>query len=338
MTIRQLVKFIAIGEIHNEFIIDVNGKSSVNLIGGPLVYCAAALNHWGETVGLVSAVGKNYPSGFLQDLLKRGLDIRGIKTTTQDLDLRAFYAYGGKKDCIQENPVATYSFRGLPFPSELFGYSYEEEGCRQEKMHEISKIILESLPTEYQDAIAAHISPLDITCQIQFSNLLLKGSVRTVTIQPHPLFMNPVYWEEFPVLVKDSTAMITRESDLQSLFGGRSEDLWEMMETVTDFGCKFVIVLKNSKVFYLFDATNSKKYRIPRYPVKVTDPTGELDAFCGAFLSGFQNFYDPVEACIKGSATASIVVEHTGPFAINDCLPGLDQARMDVVRDMTVQV
>lgn len=338
MTFRQLVKFIAIGEIHNEFIIDVNGKSSVNHIGGPLIYSAAAMKHWGEIVGLVSVVGKNFSPGDLQDLQERGLDIRGIKCLSQDLDLRTFYAYGVKNECVRENPVAIYSYRGLPFPNGLFGYAYDNEECRQKKLHEISRILMENLPSEYQDAMAAHISPLDLTSQIQFSNLLLKGSVRTLTIQPHPIFMNPVYWEDFPVLVKDATAIITCEPELRALFRGRSDDLWEMMETVAHFGCKFVVVSRNSKDFFLFDETNSKKYRIPRYPVRVSDPTGEMDAFCGAFLSGFQNLYDPIQACIKGSATSSIVVERTGAFAIDDCLPGLDRARMDVIRNMTVQV
>jgi sugar/nucleoside kinase (ribokinase family) len=338
MTIKKLVKFIAIGEIHNEFIIDVNGKPSSNLVGGPLVYSAAAMKHWGEIVGLVGVVGNNFLPGFLKDLQERGLDTRGIKCSPQDLDLRTFYAYGLKNDCIRENPVAIYSYHGLPFPNELYGYAFDKEECRLEKLHEISRTLLENLPSEYQDALAAYISPLDLTSQIQFSNLLLKGSVRTLTIQPHPIFMNPVFWEDIPVLVKDATAIITSEPELRALFRGRSADLWEMMEAVAHFGCKFVIVSRSAKDFSLFDATNNKKFRIPRYPVRVTDPTGEMDSFAGAFLSGFQNTYDPIEACIKGSVTASIVVQRSGAFAIDDCLPGLDRARMDVIRDMTVQM
>lgn len=338
MTIKKLVKFIAIGEIHNEFIIDINGKSSANLVGGPLIYTATAMKHWGEIVGLVGIVGENYLPGFLKDLHERGLDTRGIKCIPQDLDLRTFYAYGLKNDCIRENPVAIYSHLGLPFPNELYGYAFDKEESRLDKLHENSRTLFENIPSEYQDAMAAHISPLDLIGQIQLSNLLLKGSVRTLTIQPHPIFMNPVFWEDFPVLVKDSTAIITSEPELRALFRGRSADLWEMMEAVSHFGCKFVIVSRNSKDFFIFDATNSKRYRIPRYPVRVSDPTGEMDAFSGAFLSGFQNTYDPIEACIKGSATASMIVERTGAFAIDDCLPGLDRARMDFIRDMTVQM
>ncbi len=338
MTLKPLVRFIAVGEIRNEFIIDVNGKSSVIPIGGPLIYTAAALKHWGETVGLIGAVGNNYSSDYLHVLKEKGLDIRGIKRAPVDLDLRSFSTFNSKNESVQENPVAVYAACGLTFPRELLGYAYDDEEVRQVKLQEISKLLLENLPPDYLDGLAAHISPLDLTSQIQFSTLFLKGSIRTVTIQPHPAYMNPIYWDDFRVLVKDSFAIITGESELRSLFNGRSTDLFEMMEAVAQFGCKCVIVAQNSKNFYLLDATSSKKYRIPRYPSRINDPTGEIDAFCGAFLSSFQNLYDPVEACVQGSATASIVVEQSGPFTLDECLPGLDRARMDMIRGMISQI
>lgn len=338
MTIHPLVKFIVVGEIHNEFIIDVNGKSTVSQLGGPPLYTAASLKHWGESVGLVTALGVNTPLERIHFLQKKGLDIRGIRQLPHELDLRAFYAYGLKKECLRENPVAIYSHLQLEFPKELIGYAYGTAEDRLIKLHEISQILAENFPPGYKDAVAAHITPLDLTSQIQISTLLLKGSIRTITLQPHPFFMNPKNWDDFTVLVKDSTAVITCETDLRSLFKGRSEDLWEMMESVASFGCKFVIVSQNSKFFSLFDATNLKKFRIPRYPVSVIDPTGEIDAFCGAFLSGFQNSYDPLAACIQGSATASIVGERSGPFSIDECLPGLDHARMEMVRGMVSQI
>jgi sugar/nucleoside kinase (ribokinase family) len=150
--------------------------------------------------------------------------------------------------------------------------------------------------------------------------------------------MNPAYWDDFPVLVKDATAIITSVNELNSLFRGRSTDKWEMMEEVAKSGCKFVVVRQNSRGYSLFDFTNQKKYHIPFYPANTVNPTGQMDAFSGGFLAGFHTTYDPVEAGIQGSVAASIAGEHTGPFSIYDCLPELEKARMDVIRNMTSQV
>jgi sugar/nucleoside kinase (ribokinase family) len=338
MTSKRLIKYIAIGQIHNEFIIDSNGRASYNPVGGSLVYSAAALSHWGGEVGLIGVIGKNFQDQWKQILEEKGLDTLGIKVFPQDLDLRIFHAYNAKNESISENPVAVYSTRGLTFPKELLGFTYDDEFIEQNKLNEISKILLTDFPIEYLDASAAHICPLNFTSQIQFSTLLLKGAVRTITIQPHHAFMNPAYWDDFPVLVKDATAIITCENELSSLFRGRSTDKWEMMEEVTKSGCKFVVLKQNSRGYSLFDVTNLKKYHIPFYPAKIVDPTGQMDAFCGGFLAGFLTSYDPVEAGIQGSMAASISGEHTGPFSICGCLPESEKARMDVIRDMTSQV
>lgn len=332
------VKFLAVGQIYNEFIIDLSGRAANDLIGGPVVYTAASINHWGGVVGLISGVGSNFSDSWKSKLEKKGLDTRGIQTLPQELDLRSFYAHISLKKCLRDNPVAVYSAVGLPLPKELLNFSYTENEQALSKLQDLSKTLLTNLPAEYLDALAAHISPLDLTCQIQMSTLLLKGSVRTLSIQPHPAYMNPTYWDDFPILVKDSTAIITGEAELRSLFQGRSTNIWEMMECVAGFGCTFVIVNESPRGFYFFDASNSSRYHVPRYPGKVINPTGEIDAFCGGFLAGFQSHYDPLRSVVQGSATASITVENTGAFAIDDCLPGLDQIRMEVIQSMTTRI
>ena len=338
MNYDRFVKFLAVGQIHNEFIIDLNGRVANNLVGGPVVYTAASISHWGGTVGLISGVGSDFPETWKDELMTKGIDTRGVRTLPQELDLRAFFAYVSPMKTITDNPVAVFSAKGLPLPKELIGFSNSEIESALPKLQTYSKTLMTNLPPEYLDALAAHLSPLDITCQIQLSSLLLKGSVRTISIQPHPSFMNPTYWDDFSVLVKDATVMITREADLKSLFHGRSTNIWEMMECVAGFGCAFVIIDDFPRGFYFYDATNSSRYRVPRYPGKVIDPTGEIDSFCGGFLVGFQSHYDPLRSVVQGSAAASITVENTGPFAINDCLPGLDQMRMDVIQNMITRV
>ena len=43
--------------------------------------------------GLISRAGEDYPQEWLNQVAKRGLDIRGIQILPENIDLRSFYAY-----------------------------------------------------------------------------------------------------------------------------------------------------------------------------------------------------------------------------------------------------
>ena len=61
--------------------------------------------------------------------------------------------------------------------------------------------------------------------------------------------------------------------------------------------------------------------------MRVVNPTGAGDAFCGGFLAGYRETYDPLEAALCGNISASLVVEGSGPFYALDVWPGLAEAR-----------
>jgi len=337
MTSKRCVKFVIAGQIRNEFIIDINGKTSHNRLGGSLIYAAAAVTQWGGQAGLLGVVERNFPLDALEELEKKELDIRGIKVAPLDIELRSFYAYPTARTCIRENPVAVYATNHLPFPKELLGYTFDDDEPMRENFTLYSKLLLENIPSDYLDATGAHICPFDLTCQIQLTTLLQKGSARIITLQPHQTAMIPARFDEIAILTKDVTAIITQEIDLRNLYQSRSTDLWEMMEMICSHGCKTVIVRNIRNGYSLFDSVLSRKYSIPEYPARVTDPTGEADVFCGAFMVGYQTSYDPLYAALLASAAASIKVEVTGPFSMDSSLTGLDKARMSALRDMVTR-
>lgn len=145
--------------------------------------------------------------------------------------------------------------------------------------------------------------------------------------------MHPALWERIPSLIRDLTAFLVAEDDLRRLFQGRSTDLWEMAEGIAAYGCDFVVVKRGEVGQYLYDRVSQKRWTIPAYPARVVDPTGAGDAFCGGFLAGYRQTYDPLEAVLFGNISASLVIEGSGPFYALDALPGLARARLDVLRD-----
>lgn len=337
MTSRRFVKYISAGHIRNEFIIDRSGKAKNGVLGGSLLYSASALNHWGGPTGLLGVVSEEFSRDKFNLLEKHHLDIRGIKTVSEKIDPNAFYAYPGDNTCVQENPVALYAANNLPMPRELLDYTSLEENRAAEDKSLVNRFFLDDIPTDYLDSSAAHICPLEITAQLQLITLLQRGSIRTISIQPHPSGMIPEKFEDIAILTKDTAAMITREVDLRSLFKAVTEDLWEMMERLNSYGCKIVVVKNTMSGYSICERNYGKRYRISEYPVKKIDPTGEMDVFCGAFLTGLHETYDPLHALTLAAAAASIKVEGTGPFSIEDSLPGLDRARMESLQKKIVQ-
>ena len=92
----------------------------------------------------------------------------------------------------------------------------------------------------------------------------------------------------------------------QMLFEGRSNDLWEMAEALSAYGCDFVVIKRGERGQLLYDASSKARWEIPAYPARLANPTGVGDAFCGGFLAGYRRAYDPLEAVLHGNVSSSI--------------------------------
>ncbi|HOW92022.1 MAG TPA: carbohydrate kinase family protein [Anaerolineaceae bacterium] len=323
--------------MRNEYIIDTNGKAVNSLLGGSLLYSAAAVNRWGGQTGLLGMIGQDFPREKIDLVEQNGLDVRGIKVLPENLDLTAFYAYPNGNTCLRENPVAVYAANNLPVPKELLDYAYDDDEPMRAKFLLDARIFVEDIPLDYLDSSAAHICPLDLTCQIQLSTLLQKGAVRTLTVQPHHSSMIPACFDDIAIVTKDTAAFITHEIELRQLFQNRTNDLWEMLTGICGYGCQTAIVRNTTGGFSLHERNTNRRFRVPDYPSHRVDPTGEMDVFCGAFLAAYHENYDPLYSVTLASAAASIKVESSGPFSINASLPGLDQARLAALRDMVTR-
>lgn len=335
MTPRRFVKYLAVGQIRKEFIIDRVGKAHNDVLGGSLLYAGAALKQWGGETGLLGVVSDKIPRETLDQLARHGLDARGIKTSSEITNPNIFYAYPRENEYVQNSPVALYAAHHLPLPRELL--EGVESQIEYSKASTESRIYPEDIPPDYLDASAMHICPLDLTLQLQLSTMLQKGSIRSTSIQPHPSGMLPENFEEIALLTKDTKVVITLESDLRALFKGVADEIWEMMERLSDYGTQFIVVKNTSNGYSLYQREFGKRFQIPLYPIKRIDPTGQMDVFCAAFLAGLHETYDPLYALCLGAVAASIKGEGTGPFFISESLPGLDQARVTALRDQIVR-
>jgi hypothetical protein len=329
----SIPRYIFAGELTRDFAILPSGRPLIDVPGGNVLYAASGLAVWEPepAPGIVARVGEDYPEEWVERISTAGLDVRGIRILPEALDLRSFYSYLDTQTRVTEDPVAHFSQAGLSFPKALLGYRPPTNQSDSRTRLAPTSLRQADLIDEYLDATAAHLCPMDYLTHSVLPAVLRQAGFTTVTLDPSPGYMNPIYWNDLPALFAGMTAVLPAEEEIKALFHGRSTDLWEMAEAVTRWGCEYVVIKRGQSGALVYDTSSRTRWEIPAYPARLVDPTGAGDAFCGGFLAGYRLTYDPLQAALYGCISASLTIEGSGPFYALEALSGLAQARLDAL-------
>jgi sugar/nucleoside kinase (ribokinase family) len=328
------------GKLSRDFIIFPDGRYLLDVPGGNVLYAAIGYLLWEDDPppGLISRVGEDYPREWIDEYAALGLNIRGINYLPQAVDVRSFLAYSDSRTLSTEDPVTHFARLEVPFPKTLLGYRSGRDSIdSRTKILQVS-IRIEDIPEVYLDATSIHLCPLDYMTQSLLPALLRQKNFTTVTLDPSAGYMNPTFWHDLPALLSGLTAFLPSEEEVRELFSGRSDDLWEMAETLASFGPEMVVIKRGEKGQYLYDAGSKTRWAIPSYNSRFDNPIGAGDAFCGGFLAGYFQTYEPLDAALHGNITASLVVEGNTPEYALEAMPGLAQARLDALKGMIRRV
>lgn len=330
-------RFVVAGQLQREYVLPPVGNPLLDAPGGSLLYAAGGLRVWETEIGLLGRVGEDYPLQWRREIEARGFDTHGLKILTGSLDLRSFRAYSDTFEQTRNNPVSQFARRHLTFPKALLGYQPPETKVNPRKLHPHAPTVGD-IPSEYSSASAVHICPMDFTSQGQLLSGFKAGLATSITLDPDAAYMTPDFFKDLRELLNGLTAFLPSQEELQSLFWGRSNDLWEMAEALGDYGCELIVIKRGGQGQWLYDAMGKHRWELPAYSSRMADPTGAGDSFCGGFLAGYRKAYDPLEAALYGNVSASLTVEGSGAFYPLDVMPGLAQARLDALRDMVHEV
>lgn len=329
--------FVIAGKLNREYILPSSAPPLIDFPGGSLLYAAGGLAVWGASVALLGRVGEDYPHKWIRDLKKRGFDVNGICIEPRSIDLRAFIAYNDKFERNRASPVSHFARRELTFPKSLLGYQTPEVTSDPRQTDPLAPAALD-IPEDYRDALHVHLCPFDFTSQSQLINVFKGGSNVTLSLDPAPSYMVPLFWRELRIGLQGVTCFQPSEEELRALFWGETNDLWDMAKQIAAFGPRIVVIKRGPQGQYLFDAAANRRYEIPAYPSRMADPTGAGDAFAGGFLAGIHKTQDPLMAVLYGSVSASLKVEGSGPFYPLDVLPGLAEARLHALQERAREV
>ena len=327
-------KFVFVGKLNRDFFITADQKAISDTLGGNLPYAAVGFKLWEDSLppGLMARVGEDYPEKWLDDLENHNFDTKGITILPQAVDVRNFYIYSDKATRLTGDPIPYYSKLGIPFPKALLGYRSPSHAIDSRTGLTPLSIRQDDIPNDYKNATAVHLCSIDYLTHSLMPAVFRQAGFTTLTLDPSPGYMNPTFWNDVPPLITGLTAFLPSEEDLRNLYQGRSEDLWEMADGLAAYGCDIIVIKRGENGQYILDAASKNRWEIPAYDSRIINPTGVGDAFCGGFLAGYRQTYDPVEASLYGSISAASVSEGAGPFFALDVLPGLPQARLERLR------
>jgi hypothetical protein len=329
--------FVIAGRLRRDYLLPPAGRPLIDVPGGNLLYAAAGLGVWDNSLGLLARAGEDYPHEWLHAFEKRGWDTHGIHILAGALDLRYFQAWLDPQTIQRTNPVTCFARLGLTFPKALLGYQAPPDTDDCKTTHPASPRP-QDIPPKYLDASIAHLCPLDYVTTSRLLSTFRQANVPFQTLDPSAAYMNVSALDEVRILMHGLTACLPSEQELRALFWGSTDDLWQMAETLAGFGCELIVVKRAAHGQMLYDASAKKRWEIPAYPARLEDPTGAGDAFCGGFLAGYQKTFDPVRAALYGSVSASLAIEGSGVFHALEAMPGLAQARLDALSGLVRQV
>ncbi len=333
----SIIQTIIFGNIECETIIDLAGNIHLNQPGGSLLYCSSAYRFWLENPGLVAHIGKNLPVTYLSQLENIGMNIDGIRRINAPIESRAFYAMLDEGSYDTENPVGYFGRLNQPYPKHLLGYSglpYQIENRIQSSPR---TLFPEDVPENYLRASMALLGSVDYLSLNMLAPHLRNNLIKTLVIKPSGGTMIPSFWYDFPALVRGCTGLICTQKGALNLFLGKSENLWEIAETIATYGLEFVVITCGEKGQIVFDRLNHNRWQIPAYPIKVIDTVHASDIFAGGFMAGFKKYFDPLKASFYGNVACSLKLEGSGPFHLLEALPELANARLEVIREKAIK-
>lgn len=321
-----------VGPLQQDFLLTADGRSHVNLLGGPAAYAAAGARLWSDSVAVFARVGPGFPPAHLEQLANAGISINGIRHVRETLDHRRFYAYLTLEQRCVDHPTAHYLRTGNLLPKELIDYIPPIESAGRQDTDTPLAYRPGDLPELDALPEAVHLCPADYPTQLLLPPALRDRGTRIITLDPSPQALDPSQPDLWRNLIRGVDALLLSEEEAQRAFRAPPPGLWEMVEALADMGPRIVVVKRGAAGQCVWDRASRRRWSVPAYPSRARDPTGVGDAFAGGFLVGLAQTGDPLEAALRGNVSASIAIEGSGPLYLLDATPGLAAARLSLLR------
>ena len=335
---RYSPKYLFIGGIREDYSITHTNRVISGALGGNAIYSAVGARIWSDSVGIIGRIGSNFDRAKLEKIEQAGVDTSNVRVLDQPLSTITFYAYISPEERVDINPILHYRRINKLMPKALLDYQSSTEGQGDRQNLTPHTIRPTDIPESLGSVQGVHLAPADYLSHLTLPPRLQRNAIRWITLDPSIRYMTPDFKRDLPMLLHDINVFIPSVLEAREFFYQGIKDVWEIAEAFGDMGPRFVVIKQGKRGQALWDRDAGRRWLIPAYPSKIRDVTGAGDAFCGGFLVGLNETQDPVEACLRGSISSSLVVEGSGALYALGAAPGLSQARLSALRSWLREV
>ena len=277
MSSNQSHKAVVFGSISVDKIINKHGTFS-DVLGGSAAY--ALLANKVKTCDLVGVVGNDFSNEHFQLLSK-------YSATTNNLTRG-----NGKTFCWAGQYVDDFSSRKTLYVEPGVSDTYLPHLSNDSK--ECSYLMLGNTAPHLQKKILSQI----------------KGQPYTL-LDTFKLYIDTAN-EELKSLLKDIDVFCINFNEAKALSEQDGSNLFQMAQTILNFGPKSLIIKNGEHGSCYFDR-NNKKFKIKAFPVKkVIDTTGAGDAYLGGILMAKMQGMHIYDSMKVGAIMASFCIEGVG--------------------------
>lgn len=273
---------VVLGNLLVDDLVFANGRTRMGEPGGAAVYASLAARLWGPSVGVVSVRGADYPADLLDELARRGIELR----------LRALDGPGVRTWLLYEES-------GRRVVHRLGGPSHAEVSPEPDE-----------IPAAWLGARAFHLAPMPIEVQRRLVARLSPRRAAALSLDPHEPVRedNLAAWRE---TLAGVDAFFPSRDELR--LDGVERDPRAALRRLAGGRLRFVAFKRGADGGLLYDARADAFIEWPPVPRLTGDPTGAGDAFAGGFLSGLLAG-EPLEGALdRGILATSFALEDFGP-------------------------
>ncbi len=299
-------KLLIVGTVAFDAIETPFGKTD-KILGGAATYIGLSASTFGIKSGIVSVVGEDFPTEYLDMLQAKNVDTSGIEIVK-----------GGK----------TFFWSGK---------YHNDMNSRDTLITELN--VLENfnpvVPNDFKDSKIVMLGNLHPAVQMSVINQMTKKP-KLIVLDTMDFWMN-IALEDLKAVIKKIDVITINDEEARQLSGEYS--LVNAAKVIHKMGPKYVVIKKGEHGALLF--SEGQMFYAPALPLAaVFDPTGAGDTFAGGFtgyLAKTDNisFNNMKNAVIYGSNLASFCVERFGTERMENLTQEEIKSRLEQFKQLT---
>ncbi|MDX1333408.1 MAG: PfkB family carbohydrate kinase [Robiginitalea sp.] len=299
-------KLLVVGTVAFDAIETPFGQTD-KILGGAATFISLAASHYRANPGIVSVVGEDFPSKYVELLKNKNVDVEGLKVVE-----------GGK----------TFSWSG----------KYHLDLNKRETLTTELNVLADfdpEVPKDFRNAEVVMLGNLHPDIQMQVLKQL-DSSPRLTVLDTMNYWMEHT-WDALLKVIGEVDVITINDEEARQLSGEYS--LVRAAQKISAMGPRYVLIKKGENGALLFH--EKRIFFAPALPLEeVFDPTGAGDTFAGGFtgyLAETKNisFENLKNAVIHGANLASFCVERFGTERLLDLKSDEIATRLQQFKELT---